>query len=400
MTSWRGRIDNVPAVLDTILAQTIQPDAIVINLAEDEFVGRRLPEKVQEYIDSHDKIQINWRKHNTTVYKKILPTLLLYPEALILPIDDDILYPPTMIDEFMKAHKKYPDSPISGNKVVRHGIQYHCGCASLIQAKHLAGWEKYANDVNFRQACLSDDVFNTYLAAKNGYLYETTDTDFMATMIPYNSGEGYSKSHRVKLNVAERVCYNAMGMCVEHYPNHGKPYCVFGSMQTERGKKIEELTLRWLRPYYDVYVVKHDGRDFEYTAIKFMHDFIGRKNASCLYLHTKGACNQRECAIRVRRMWRYEFTERQKEYLKAIEGDGAIVATPYTGKEKVTWFNGWFANAEAIRTMNLIKTRNRFWYEYELFKDAEVKGMRLGNIVDTDNKLQTMHADLIKYFGK
>ena len=46
MTSWHKRIGNLPAVLDTIMAQTIQPDAIVINLSVEEFPTRELPADV------------------------------------------------------------------------------------------------------------------------------------------------------------------------------------------------------------------------------------------------------------------------------------------------------------------------------------------------------------------
>ena len=140
MTSWRKRIGNIPAVLNTIFAQTRKPDAVVINLAEPEFPERKLPEEVQKYIDAHPKIVVNWLQKDTVVWKKLLPSLALYPDALFLTIDDDILYPKTMITDFMRAHKKNPDAPISGNKFHYQGLKCHCGCASLVQAKHFEGW--------------------------------------------------------------------------------------------------------------------------------------------------------------------------------------------------------------------------------------------------------------------
>ena len=398
LTSWTGRIANVPTVLDSIFAQTVQPDAIVLNLAEEEFYGRKIPDEVQEYIDAHDKIQINWRRHNTKVYKKFLPTLLLYPDALILPIDDDFIYPPTMIEEFMKVHKKHPNSPISGNHYYRNGIKCHCGCASLVQAKHFEGWQQYANKNDFRDRCTSSDLFYTYLAAKNGYLYEETETDFQYQMQSYNSVEEYYTYNKGRLGISARVCYKYLGVMYKHFENKGKPYCVLGAAQTEEGKKIERAMIEWLSPCYDLYVVEHDGRDFEYPAIKFAKEIMTEKNAPCLYLHTKGAYYKHGCTLRVRRMWRYEFCENQDAYFKAVDVDHAAVATPYTGECKVTWFNGWVANPQAFKEMHFEKTRNRFFYEYNMFTDVDVIGIRM-NDIEEDYQHKTMHEDLKTYFN-
>lgn len=164
MTTWKPRMHNIPIVLDTIYAQTVQPDKIVINLAYDEIV----PENIQEYIESH-QIEVNFVP-NTKVYKKFLPTLLKYPEACVINIDDDCIFPPNMIEDFMVMHKKYPQFPISGNKVVLFGLQCHCGNASLTKYEHF-GDNLKAIDEDLMQNCTSSDIVYTYLAAKNNHPY-------------------------------------------------------------------------------------------------------------------------------------------------------------------------------------------------------------------------------------
>ena len=42
---------------------------------------------------------------------KIIPTLKLYPNDCIIGIDDDWLYPPTMIEDLWNTHIKYPNNP-------------------------------------------------------------------------------------------------------------------------------------------------------------------------------------------------------------------------------------------------------------------------------------------------
>ena len=121
MTTYNKRIGNIPTVLDTIFKQTIHPDIVVINLAYEEII----PDKVQIYMETHN-IEVN-RVPDTKVYKKIVPTLKKYPDDCVINIDDDKLYPPEMIADFMDIHKKYPNNPISGNRQVFGGRQCHHG---------------------------------------------------------------------------------------------------------------------------------------------------------------------------------------------------------------------------------------------------------------------------------
>ncbi len=164
MTTWKPRMHNIPIVLDTIYAQTVQPDKVVVNLAYDEVI----PEDVLYYINEH-LIEVNYVP-NTKVYKKFLPTLLKYPDACVINIDDDCIFPPNMIEDFMVIHKKYPQFPISGNKVVLFGLQCHCGNASLTKYEHLGDSLK-AIDEDLMQNCTSSDIVYTYLAAKNNHPY-------------------------------------------------------------------------------------------------------------------------------------------------------------------------------------------------------------------------------------
>ena len=123
---------------------------------------------------------------------------------------------------------------------------------------------------------------------------------------------------------------------------------------------------------------------------------MSRRNEPCFYLHTKGAVYTRKVSHRVRNMWRYEFGGFAKKYLQAVDGDTPKVAAPYAGVTKVPWYNGWVANAAAIRGMHLIKTEDRFYYEQCLFTDAEVVGLRMNDIVLENRK--PMHTDLKNYF--
>jgi len=185
LTTWKARIQNIPAVLDSIFAQTLPPDLVVLNLAFDETV----PDNVQTYLETHP-VEVN-RVPDTKVYKKLIPTLKKYPYACVVSIDDDWLYPPQMLEEFMRIHRQYPDHPISGNQVTSFRIPCHCGCASLTQSRFFGKYLDWIDDAVIRN-CPSDDIVYTYFTKKNGYEYIRTEHLYFENMTPYNADAPYS----------------------------------------------------------------------------------------------------------------------------------------------------------------------------------------------------------------
>lgn len=185
LTTWKARIGNIPTVLDSIFKQTMPPDLVVLNLAYEE----EIPEEVQAYIDSH-KVEVN-RVPDTKVYKKLIPTLKKHPEACVVAIDDDWIYPPGMLEEFMSIHRRNPDQPISGNRVSGFHLSFHCGCASLTMRRFFGKYLDWIDDEVIRN-CPCDDIVYTYFTRKNGYTYTHTDNLYYENMTPYRQTEAYS----------------------------------------------------------------------------------------------------------------------------------------------------------------------------------------------------------------
>ena len=188
LTSYGKRLNNLPVVLDTIYAQTLPPDLVVLNLAYEEV----LPKEVEDYLRIHNA-EIN-RVVDTKVYKKIIPTLKKYPKDCIISIDDDWLYPNKMIEDFMEVHKKFPNNPISGNRVIINGMQCHCGCASLVKKEYFGEYLDLFDEDVFAN-CKSDDIFYTYCVTKSGHPYVRTKELYYENMQPYNVGVSYSENN-------------------------------------------------------------------------------------------------------------------------------------------------------------------------------------------------------------
>ena len=188
LTTWSKRIGNIPTVLDTIYSQTMLPDKVVLNLA----YGEPIPPNVQDYIKLHN-IEV-FRTEDTKVYKKIIPTLKRYKSACVINIDDDLLYPDTMIEDFWNTHLLYPDNPICGNHLFYLGRMCHCGEASLTKFDYFNNYlDCIDNDVMLN--CTSSDMVFTYFASKAGHPYVPSKGHYGSEYLEaFNQIDGWSKN--------------------------------------------------------------------------------------------------------------------------------------------------------------------------------------------------------------
>lgn len=69
--------------------------------------------------------------------------------------------------------------------------------------------------------------------------------------------------------------------------------CVFGVLNSEIGREIQNEMLEWLLPEYDVWCViqPEPGSLFEYPALRFAQWLMQKQGCQeyLLYVHTKGA---------------------------------------------------------------------------------------------------------------
>lgn len=202
LTTWEKRIDNIPVVLDSIFSQTLLPEIVVLNVADE----LQISQEVKDYLIKHN-VEIN-RVPYKKVYKKLIPTLLKYPDDCIINIDDDWIYPPNMIEDFREMHKQYPNNPLSGNKEFIRGYTCHCGCASLTKASFFEDINLIDEEV--MNNCPSDDTVFTYFAVRSGNPYLWTNGTYYTNLQPYNPNEPYTESDLI---------YDAVGISWDYLTN-------------------------------------------------------------------------------------------------------------------------------------------------------------------------------------
>lgn len=109
LTSYGQRIDDVYLVLESIAQQTVKPNRVILWLAEDEIGINELPLTLQQRLEFGLEVRFC---PDIRSYKKIIPTLELCPDSIIITLDDDIIYPHDTIENLLREHHQYPQAII------------------------------------------------------------------------------------------------------------------------------------------------------------------------------------------------------------------------------------------------------------------------------------------------
>lgn len=104
LTSYPARIETVPNVLHTLLTQTIKPDKIILYLAGDQF-SNKIPICLTDCIDAGVEVCFC---EDLKPHKKYYYAMQSFPNDIIITVDDDMLYPPTLIEDLYNSYLQHP----------------------------------------------------------------------------------------------------------------------------------------------------------------------------------------------------------------------------------------------------------------------------------------------------
>lgn len=110
LTTYPARVGTLDQVLETIYAQTRQPDEIVLWLAEEQFPEKeqQLPEALRELM-AENRLTVRWCD-DLKPHKKYFYAMREYPDALIVTVDDDLRYPETMLENLYQSYLRHPEA--------------------------------------------------------------------------------------------------------------------------------------------------------------------------------------------------------------------------------------------------------------------------------------------------
>ncbi len=110
LTSFSDRVFNpriLPLALYSLHRQTLKPNRIILWLSEDEFPNKTkdLPRSVTQFCNKG--LTILWTQ-NIQSYRKLVPALSLYPDAILVTADDDFFYPKSWLSDLVREWRLHP----------------------------------------------------------------------------------------------------------------------------------------------------------------------------------------------------------------------------------------------------------------------------------------------------
>lgn len=173
LTSWKKRITNVKTVIESILAQTLTPNKILINLCTEDFPNMEedLPDDLLDIIRNNDNIELYWYIENYKAWKKHLRVLEIADDnTLIVSIDDDHIYPNDFIEKMYVSYCYYRKLyPVTMNNIqLCHNLWCFNGAGMLYRKRDFGNYKKYLT-YDILHNCW-EDIFITLLFAINNVM--------------------------------------------------------------------------------------------------------------------------------------------------------------------------------------------------------------------------------------
>lgn len=108
LTSYPKRIGTVWLTIETLLRQSVKPDAVILWLAGSQFPNglADLPEKLLALQSRGLTIRFC---DDLQSHKKYYFVLQAYPDDLVVLADDDMFYPRDTLGKLLRMHKKWPE---------------------------------------------------------------------------------------------------------------------------------------------------------------------------------------------------------------------------------------------------------------------------------------------------
>lgn len=189
-TTIPSRIAYLSDVIKSILNQTILPDRFILYIYKDEFTDVDIESILAEEI--RQGLEIIWVDENLRSHKKYFYAMKDNPNAIVIVIDDDTIYPPTTIERLIESYKRFPEAisamrchkikfsqnasllPYNDWEFERMGgtnpshLNFFTGCGGVLFPPK-ARTEELFNRENIKSlSFLADDVWLNLLAVKNG----------------------------------------------------------------------------------------------------------------------------------------------------------------------------------------------------------------------------------------
>lgn len=125
MTSFPAAIPYAVGALRSILAGSVLPDRLVLYVTKSQFGPEGLPKQLLDLEAESPIFEIRDYPRDIRSYRKLVPALRDFPEAVIVTVDDDVAYHRHMLADLLHVHSLVPGAVIAHRaKRIRPGKPY------------------------------------------------------------------------------------------------------------------------------------------------------------------------------------------------------------------------------------------------------------------------------------
>ena len=238
LTTHGKRIYDVHAAIESIMQGSVKPNRIVLWISED-YRKTILPLTLQK--QTKRGLEIRYCR-DIRSYTKLVPALKEFPDASIITIDDDIIYPHDILECLINAHKECPD----------------CICANWIREFPRDLGKKYISLLKWPQPTDVEDI-------SERYFFE----GFAGVLYPPHSLDEEVFNESVFLDIckyADDVWFNAMALkagtkvkyawkhySIDSFINNEDGQCVALRHLNNEGELLNDVQIKSVYAKYDLW---------------------------------------------------------------------------------------------------------------------------------------------------
>ena len=105
LTSFPAAIAYAEGAVRSLLRGSVLPDKLVLYVTLSQFAENEMPESLLQLEQENPIFEIRNYDRDIRSYRKLIPALLDFPEAIIVTVDDDVAYHPHMLRDLLAWHK-------------------------------------------------------------------------------------------------------------------------------------------------------------------------------------------------------------------------------------------------------------------------------------------------------
>lgn len=113
LTSFPAAIPYAAKAVQSILNGTVLPDKVVLYLTFSQFGKDGIPQELLDLASNEPRFEIRDYPKDIRSYRKLVPTLTDFPDAIIVTIDDDVKYHKNMLRDLLRLHEEIPNAVLA-----------------------------------------------------------------------------------------------------------------------------------------------------------------------------------------------------------------------------------------------------------------------------------------------